>query len=760
MQDGTNTLGRPTAPPPFWASVLICSVMVGLVGWLRLVVFVDHIVPLGASLVLLLCLWNRSVALLYGMAVAFTLITFFKVYGVMPHLEAKGSQHEVLAEIQIWELWVLTVVLHGLLRALASVRQKQRKLEEINAELGGQNAALQRLNAKLISNDEEISRQNEELQSQTEELEQQSEELRQQAEEMEHQGTLLQETNVRLGQREKGMQTLLDSGRWLRSGLNEDLVMNGICQAATQVMGSEVTAAAVVECGPQDSMVLRGDAGFGINGPMPPKVAFAESFAALILERGETGFIQDLQDRADLNVPRPAVGRPFASVLASPIWVDGKPVASLEIYSSQPRHWNEQEHQVAEWLAAQAALSLQAVHFHKQLELRRNHAEEASLQKTAFLAAVSHDVRTPANAICLLAELIERTIDDPSKRDMVRDMVRNLSSNARSLIELVSDVLDLARFDAGRMDLQISDFSLGDLLRAEVRQALPVAENKGLTLSESPPACDIWLRSDRMKLARVLSNLIGNAVKFTNVGSVTLECGLAGNGDVLLDVADTGVGIPVDVQPRIFDEFFQLRNPERDREKGTGLGLAICRRLLDGLGCQIVVASEEGAGTTFTVCIPAALTITPPRETLPLPPLAPRDPTALQGLRILLVEDHDVTREATSLLIASMGAIVSQARTGREALQLLNHDPHEVMLLDLNLPDIHGTEILRRLQISRPIELRHIFAVSGDVRPERIAEVKFLGADDLIPKPLGIEVLLAALHATRARPATAAATLL
>lgn len=536
--------------------------------------------------------------------------------------------------------------------------------------------------------------------------------------------------------------------------------MNGICQAAIEVTGAEVTAAAVVQSNPHGVLVLLGEAGFGIHGPMPPDFNFATSFSALVLERGETGFLNDVQDRADLHILRPALGLPFNAVLASPIVIDGQAVASLEIYSTRVRHWSEQDVQVAKWLAVQAALSLKSMHFHKELELKRCHAEEASLQKSAFLAAVSHDVRTPANAICLLAELIERTIGDASKRDMVAKMARNLSSNAHSLVELVSDLLDLTRFDAGRMELQISDFSLRDVLRAELRQALPVAQNKGLSLAESAASCDVWLRSDRMKLARVLSNLIGNAVKFTNVGSVTLECGLAGNGDVLLDVADTGVGIPVDVQPRIFDEFFQLRNPERDREKGTGLGLAICRRLLDGLGCQIVVASEEGAGTTFTVCIPAALTITPPRETLPLPPLAPRDPTALQGLRILLVEDHDVTREATSLLIASMGAIVSQARTGREALQLLNHDPHEVMLLDLNLPDIHGTEILRRLQISRPIELRHIFAVSGDVRPERIAEVKFLGADDLIPKPLGIEVLLAALHATRARPATAAATLL
>jgi len=738
-----------TSPPPFWVSVLLCSLCVGLIGWLRLVVFVENVMPLGASLSLLLCLWNRSAKLLYGMAALFTFITLFKVHSLMPCIGIQSDRHELLAEIQIAELWVLAGVLHGLIFAMANIGEKRAKLEELNAELSESNGSLHSLNATLIAKEEEILRQNEELQSQTEELEQQSEELRQQAEEMDRQGGLLQESNRRLGQREKGMQTLLDSGRWLRSGLSEDLAMNGICQAAIQVMGAGVSAAAVVESGPQGLLSLCGEAGFGLHGPTPPTVAFADSFAALVLERGEIGFIADLQERPDLAIPRPAVGRPFLSVLSSPIWVEGRAIAALEIYSNQPKQWTDEELQVAGWLAAQAALSRQAVYFQRELELKRGAAEEASQQKTTFLAAVSHDVRTPANAICLLAELIERTIDDPSKRDMVRDMVRNLSSNARSLVDLVSDVLDLARFDAGGIDLQISTFPLADLLRAEIRQAKPVAENKGLFLSACPPNCEIWLSSDKMKLARVLSNLIGNAVKFTDTGSVTLKCSLANNGDVLLDVVDTGVGIPADVQPRIFDEFFQLRNPERDREKGAGLGLAICRRLLDGLGCEILVASEEGSGTTFTVRIPAALTLPPPREILPLAPLIARDPAALQGLRILLVEDHNVTRQATSLLIASMGATVSEARNGREALQLLNHGRHDVMLLDLNLPDIHGTEILRRLQLSRPAELLHIFAVSGDVRPERIAEVISLGAQDLIPKPLGIDILLAALHNTR-----------
>jgi signal transduction histidine kinase/ActR/RegA family two-component response regulator len=739
--------------------VLLCSFLVGVITWLRLVVFIENVMPLGASLALLVCLWNRRVSLLYGMAGVFTITTLFKVHYLMPKMGIYSDRHELMAEFQIGELWVLTAVIHGLILAVANIGRKRARLERLNAELSSNNLSLQSLNAELVANDEEILRQNKELQRQTEELEQQGESLRRQAEEMEQQRALLQETNVQLGQREKGMQTLLDTGRWLGAEASEDLAMNGICQAAIEVTGAEVTAAAVVQSNPHGVLVLLGEAGFGIHGPMPPDFNFATSFSALVLERGETGFLNDVQDRADLHILRPALGLPFNAVLASPIVIDGQAVASLEIYSTRVRHWSEQDVQVAKWLAVQAALSLKSMHFHKELELKRCHAEEASLQKSAFLAAVSHDVRTPANAICLLAELIERTIGDASKRDMVAKMARNLSSNAHSLVELVSDLLDLTRFDAGRMELQISDFSLRDVLRAELRQALPVAQNKGLSLAESAASCDVWLRSDRMKLARVFSNLIGNAVKFTEVGGVTLECALADSGEVLIHVVDTGVGIPADVQPRIFDEFVQLRNPERNREKGTGLGLAICRRLIDGLGCEIFVTSQEGLGTTFTVRIPAALTIPTPRTTPPLTvPLIPRGPSTLQGLRILLVEDHEVTRQATSLLVAGLGATVSEARNGSEALQLLNDDCHDVMLLDLNLPDMHGSEILRRLRSSRPAGLLHIFAVSGDVRPERVAEVQSLGANGLIPKPLSIEVLLAALHSIRPSPAVATPT--
>jgi PAS domain S-box-containing protein len=257
----------------------------------------------------------------------------------------------------------------------------------------------------------------------------------------------------------------------------------------------------------------------------------------------------------------------------------------------------------------------------RELDLRRREAEEASVRKTRFLAAVSHDIRTPANAISLLAELIRRTATNPSLAGDVPDLAQELHDSAMSLVNLLSDVLDIARFDSDKVDLQESEFSLAGLLADEQKQLLPLARQKGLSLDVIAPAEPLVLRTDRIKLARILGNLIGNAIKFTEAGGVRLEARRNDDGTVLISVSDTGVGIPAESLAHIFDEFFQLRNPERDRAKGSGLGLTICKRLIDAMGAKLHVQSTPGKGSTFTVTLPVfavvrQIRLTRSRETL------------------------------------------------------------------------------------------------------------------------------------------------
>jgi signal transduction histidine kinase len=676
------------------------------------------------------------------MGLAFTLIALIKNLLLLPPVLGGGVDPMILTT-QLTNIWVVVGVVHGWIHSRARLKWQNEQLCRITEELEASNE-------ELAAREEEVARQNEELQSQTEELERQTEELQCQTEELEQQAADLHETNLELGRRERGMQTLLDSSRWLRSDMNEGAVVNGVCRAAIQVMGESAAASAVVERA-ADKVRLRGNAGYGLNGPANSNLEFGRSFASLVLERGQTGYIEDIRKRPDIELLLPVAGKPFRSVISTPIWLDGQAVAALEVYCCEPRKWSEQEFRVLEWLAAQAALSLQAVRFQQEIEAKRADAEAASLEKSRFLAAVSHDVRTPANAISLLAELIERMARDPGQRDQIPELAHKLGSNARALIDLVSDVLDLTRFDSGRIELQVSEFSLSSLIGAEIMQTLPIAENKGLILKHEAAPRDVRLRTDRMKLARVLSNLIGNAVKFTDRGQVGVHYEGNGTGPVHLIVSDTGPGISPDDLPRIFDEFFQIMNPERDREKGTGLGLAICRRLLDGLGCKVRVESLIGKGTTFTISIPRELIVDDGGEDeLHLDfgmngarkePGGVGDPAGrpLRDLRILLVEDHDVTRMSMSRLLEDHGAKVTEVRNGREALECLARGTHEVLLLDLNLPDVDGGEILRSLKPGQRESLKCILVLSGDVRPERIEEVRRLGAMDMIPKPLRIE---------------------
>jgi CheY-like chemotaxis protein len=196
------------------------------------------------------------------------------------------------------------------------------------------------------------------------------------------------------------------------------------------------------------------------------------------------------------------------------------------------------------------------------------------------------------------------------------------------------------------------------------------------------------------------------------------------------------VGIAPEHLEHIFDEFYQIRNPERDRSKGTGLGLAICKRLIDAIGCSLDVDSQLDRGTTFRVRVPAALVSEADGEPRPNSAPAANGDHVLAGLQVLVVEDHETTRLAVTRLLAAHGAIVDPAEDGRAALRHLRHGIHDVLLLDLMLPDMDGREILRELQSGRPERLKCILAVSGDVSEARRRELQSLGASDLIPKPV------------------------
>ena len=254
-----------------------------------------------------------------------------------------------------------------------------------------------------------------------------------------------------------------------------------------------------------------------------------------------------------------------------------------------------------ELLRCQAEITRQ----NEELDRRRREAEEASGRKTRLLASVSHDIRSPLSAINLTAEVIRLTADDPELAAKVPGLAQRLQANARALGDLVADVLDISSLESGRVELHESEFAaLHEVLAGECRRLLPLAQAKNLALTADPVVPPVRVRADRVKLTRVLSNLVTNAIKFTEAGGVSLAAGLTPERAVVIRVRDTGVGISPESRDRIFDEWAQLDRPGHDRADGWGLGLAICRRLVGLMGGAITVESQLNRGSVFSVCLP------------------------------------------------------------------------------------------------------------------------------------------------------------
>jgi signal transduction histidine kinase len=240
------------------------------------------------------------------------------------------------------------------------------------------------------------------------------------------------------------------------------------------------------------------------------------------------------------------------------------------------------------------------------LDMRGMEAEQASTRKSRLLASVSHDMRTPLTTINVMADLIRHTADDPALAARVPELARSLQTSALSMSDMVADVLDISAIDSGRVAAHTSEFVLDELLAQELQGFQPLARAKSLSLELRPAEAPICLRSDKVKLARVVRNLVMNAIKFTDAGGVTVSSEIAADRAVLISISDTGIGIAPQNLDRIFGEFAQLRVPTEDEKRGWGLGLAICRRLVAMMEGTVSVESSLNRGSKFTVRLPPA----------------------------------------------------------------------------------------------------------------------------------------------------------
>jgi signal transduction histidine kinase/CheY-like chemotaxis protein len=332
-----------------------------------------------------------------------------------------------------------------------------------------------------------------------------------------------------------------------------------------------------------------------------------------------------------------------------------------------------------------------------ELDERAEELRDASEAKSRFLSNVSHELRTPLSSMLALSELLLQRADGPLSEEQERQ-VRYMREAAETLLALVNELLDLARIEAGKTEVEIKEFEVRGLFASLRGMFRPLHANDAVALVFEDADNLPKLRTDELKLAQVLRNLISNALKFTEQGEVRVSAAGSEDGSrVRFTVADTGIGVHPDDMERIFEEFVQIDSPIQRRVKGTGLGLPLSRRLTELLGGTVTVESTPGHRSTFTAEIPA---VYPELEQLPGPAEMPSIAASgvLDGVRVLVVEDDEAMRYIVCRTLAAHGCEVLEAPDGEAGLRAALEGGPQVVVLDLSLPRRDGISLLRELR--------------------------------------------------------------